>query len=388
MGQEIFYIGNFGFPDRNASGKRVLGNCLLLKALGFTPICIGNGAAGTIEAEGILCHNLRISNTQRVLGKGLQQVIDLIMPYSESLKCVIFYGALFTQKENLALIRWCQKREIPVYYDQVDWFELNWHNPLRAMVRATNHYLMNHRVIPLCDGVICISRYLEEHHRKIGKKTVVIPPLSAVSGCGKTDTAKNADKIRFVYAGTTSDVERPVEQWKDRLDIMFSALASASQLPDTRPFQMDVYGMEQEQYIRMFPKELHEKGEAVLKILGDRVVFHGLVPNAEAMEGIRNAHFTVLIRDKKRSTMAGFPTKVSESLSCGTPVICSDTSDLRKYIQNGVNGYIFENEELESIYEAVLKFSDEQLLTMKRNCQTTPFYCMNFSEEMKRFLEK
>ena len=43
--------------------------------------------------------------------------------------------------------------------------------------------------------------------------------------------------------------------------------------------------------------------------------------------------------------MAGFPTKVSESISLGIPVITNNTSDLKKYICNGVNGYMIENEE-------------------------------------------
>ncbi len=386
MGKIVAYVGNFGFPDQNASGKRVLGNCLLLRELGYTPICIGSGKNGKTESWGIVCHNIGISNMERVLGNGAAQITDLLKSYLNDLAAVILYGAIFTQKENCAIVRWCRKNGIAVYYDQVDWFELNWHNPLRALIRWNNHRLLNGRVIPKCDGVICISSYLANYHSKNGKKTVVIPPLAAT--CSTVpEKMTQSDCVRFVYAGTSTDVARPLKQWKDRIDLMFAALADAMQAEGTRPFRFDIFGLTREQYIRMFPEDLRQGGEAVLEQLGDRVIFHGLVPNAQAMAGVADADFTVLIRDQKRSTMSGFPTKVSESISCGTPVLCSDTSDLRQYIQNGFNGYICENSELESVYEAILKSTDTQLLQMKRNCSDSPFYCMNFKQEMQRFLE-
>ncbi len=386
MGKTVAYVGNFGFPDKNASGKRVLGNCLLLKELGYTPVCIGSGATGTTEYQGIACHNIRISNMERVLGNGATLITDLLKSHLNELTAVILYGALFTQKENCAIVCWCRKNRIAVYYDQVDWFELNWHNPLRALIRWNNHRLLNSRVIPKCDGVICISSFLSDYHSKNGKKTVVIPPLAAVCGAS-LEVMTESDCVRFVYAGTSTDVARPLEQWKDRIDLMLATLAKAMQAEGTRPFRFDIFGLTREQYIRMFPEDLRQGGKAVLEQLGQRIVFHGLVSNAEAMAGVTEANFTVLIRDKKRSTMSGFPTKVSESISCGTPVLCSDTSDLRQYIQNGVNGYICENDELESIYETILESTDAQLQQMKRNCENSPFYYMNFVQEMQHFLE-
>lgn len=386
MGKTVVYVGNFGFPDKNASGKRVLGNCLLLRELGYTPACIGSGKTGKTESQGIVCHNIGISNMERVLGNGAAQITDLLKSNLHDLSAVILYGAIFTQKENCAIIRWCRRNGIKVYYDQVDWFELNWHNPLRALIRRSNHRLLNNHVIPECDGVICISSFLSDYLNKKGKKTVVIPPLAAMCSTAP-EMLTESDCIRFVYAGTSTDVARPLEQWKDRIDLMFAVLAKAMQAEGTRPFRFDIFGLTREQYIRMFPEDLRQGGEAVLEQLGERIVFHGLVSNAEAMVGVAQANFTVLIRDKKRSTMSGFPTKVSESISCGTPVLCTDTSDLRQYIHNGFNGYICENDELESVYEVILKSTDVQLLQMKRNCADNPFYYMYFKQEMQRFLE-
>ena len=387
MKKTIVYMGNFGFPDRNASGKRVLGNCLMFQSLGYRAVCIGPGDGSTLACEGVCCHTIAVGNTDRVLGNKWQEALNILERECENgnLYAVVLYGALFTQRENVSVVKWCKRNGVSVFYDHVDWFELNWHNPIRAVVRATNYLLQDKLVIPRCDGVICISNYLAEHHKNYGRRTVIIPPLSMekLTACKKRPEDA---PIRFVYAGTTTDVARPVAQWKDRLDIMFGALVDAVE-PDGRSFVFDIYGLTGEQYIRMFPDDLRDAGRKVLAQLGDRVVFHGMTPNAQVMQAVSEADFTVLIRDRKRSTMAGFPTKVSESISCGTPVICTDTSDLRDYIRNGHNGFVCEIDELAEVYRAVLKMPDEELTAMKQACLENSFYYLNYTAGMCNFLE-
>ena len=41
MKKAILYVGNFVFPDGNASGKRVLGNACILRDLGYKVFCLG-----------------------------------------------------------------------------------------------------------------------------------------------------------------------------------------------------------------------------------------------------------------------------------------------------------------------------------------------------------
>jgi glycosyltransferase involved in cell wall biosynthesis len=283
-------------------------------------------------------------------------------------------------------VSWCKKHRIAVFYDHVDWFEPNWHNPFRALVRIINYRILNKKVIPNCDGVICISDYLAEYHRKYHRKTVVVPPLSIETASNCTMVPKNA--IQFIYAGTTSDVARPTSQWKDRLDIMFEGLANAQNAPGKRSFIVDVYGMSEEQYIMMFPEKERPHGRNVLVSLKDKVRFHGLVDNKETMKATRRANFSLLIRDVKRSTMVGLPTKVSESISCGTPVICTDTSDLTTYIKNGDNGFICSHESYVDTLKQVLSMTDEQLAAMKMNCSYNPFFFMNYKDRLISFLSE
>jgi glycosyltransferase involved in cell wall biosynthesis len=63
------------------------------------------------------------------------------------------------------------------------------------------------------------------------------------------------------------------------------------------------------------------------------------------LDNLKKSDFTVLLRSETaRNTKAGFPTKVIESISTGTPVIMNYTSDLVSFFHDGkeciqVKGY-------------------------------------------------
>lgn len=382
--RKIAYIGNFGFPDKNASGKRVLGNCKILQKLGYRVICIGPGKERAWEYDGIKLFSVDNGNgIQRVLRNKVSDVESIIS--KENIGTIFLYGALFTQKENLQLIKWCRKQNITVYYDQVDWLDLNWHNPLRGLIRARNYNLLNNKVIPLCDGVVCISSYLSNIHSRNGKKTVIIPPLAVEKSEGLFERYGARDAIHFVYAGTTSDVNRPTSQWKDRIDIMFEKLRDCMIDDSLHPFMLDIYGMTEDQYIGMFPVAEKNAGQKIIAELAERVAFHGSVPNSVVMEEIKRADFTILIRDKKRATMSGFPTKVSESITCGTPVLCNDTSDIRQYIEEGKTGFVMDN--VSAMFKKALTLDADAIAAMKKACCNNPFYFEKYTDKLKSFME-
>lgn len=379
----IAYVGNFGFPDKNAAGKRVLGNCKLLQSLGYRTICIGPGAKQPCECNGIMLYSIPTGNPIRRVLKSKIKDVEAILK-QEKVDIVILYGALFTQKANFRLLSWCKRKALRVFYDQVDWLDINWHNPFRGLIRTWNYYLLNKKVIPACDGVICISSYLADYYSRITKKTIVIPPLSIEKIDCLPEEYHASNTIRFVYAGTTSDVNRPTSQWKDRIDIMFEKLLECTKNPSLRPFTIDIYGMTEEQYIGMFPKQEKISGRRVLEELGSRVSFHGTLSNEEVLQKIRLADFTILIRDKKRATMAGFPTKVSESISCGTPVLCNDTSDIRMYITQGTTGFL--SDDILGVLSIVLRLSNSGIIKMKAACLDSPFHYEKYKDLLGRFL--
>lgn len=62
----------------------------------------------------------------------------------------------------------------------------------------------------------------------------------------------------------------------------------------------------------------------------------------------------MLIRDENlRYAKAGFPTKIVESLACGTPPLCNYSSDLELYLKDRQNSIIANGHTAKDVCEAV-----------------------------------
>lgn len=392
MQKTIIIIGNFILPKGNASGKRVYGNALLFNDLGYDVLCIGK------NSNEIICNMGRIKSVpvkvrdgiNRVFNNGAKDIIrELDRIHNErNVSAIVLYGALLTQRENILFIKWASRNMIPSIYDHVDWFEFNLKHPIRSFIRLYNECLAKRRVWPKCSGIICISKYLAAYHKGKGYNTVVIPPLADDWNEPEINKSDNQTEIKFVYAGTTADKHVQSSKWKDRLDIMFKAFADLTDRGYSN-FTIDIFGMTKGRYLNMYPNKTKHKGEKDLEKIGQRVRFHGLIDNDLVEKAIFDSDFSILIRDNKKSNMAGFPTKVSESISCGTPVVCTFSSDLENYIVNGKNGYIDKLENTEIMIEKILRMNHSELKIMKEYCcYDKPFNYHKFVPQMRNFLEK
>lgn len=81
---------------------------------------------------------------------------------------------------------------------------------------------------------------------------------------------------------------------------------------------------------------------------------HGLVSQKEALDIVSQAHYVPLLRPNRRSSNAGFPTKVVEGFAVGTPVITNATSDLQKHVLHGVTGWLVSDPSSDGFAEALL----------------------------------
>jgi glycosyltransferase involved in cell wall biosynthesis len=77
-----------------------------------------------------------------------------------------------------------------------------------------------------------------------------------------------------------------------------------------------------------------------------------------------------------------FPSKLDESLglvglesmACGTPVIGSAIGGIAEYVEDSMNGYLFEPDNVEALVEKILKFNslrDEEKIKMNQNALET-----------------
>ena len=127
--------------------------------------------------------------------------------------------------------------------------------------------------------------------------------------------------------------------------------------------------------------------------MSSNIIFLGRIDQEKIPALYGEADFMVLLREDNRKSEAGFPTKFTESMMSGTPVICNLTSDLGEYLIDGYNGFVVENDSLESCLEVlkakVLNLSLEKIKKMKYNARETGIRKLdyrNYTEKLNYFI--
>ena len=386
---KILYIGNFSFPDGNASGKRVYANGKTLRELGYEVLFLGMDSEidNTVSLketknsyDGFEFYNISYpkSNTEWLnFFKTFKKIIKFFNEekISEELNSIIFYGSLRLSILNYLILKWAQKRKIKTIVDCVDWLSVKTDNKLFDFVKWTDttyHKVFFNKKV---DAIICISEYLQNYYKRFVRKTIIIPPLSPFRD--EKLKNKNGEKIKIIYAGLPfrkgKKIKNP-EILKDRIDLIIDLLLKLKN--KEIDFEFNIYGFNKDEYLEVLPQQAEK-----IKELESFIYFHGHQSNNFVVEELKKSDFTILLRDVKRDTMAGFPTKISESISYGVPVIINNTSDLKKYIINGVNGYMVESEEdLENLANDILNRKD------KLKVDSNLFYYKNqvYLDELKK----
>lgn len=390
MKTTIFYIGNFDLPDSNAAGKRVYGNALILEKLGYEVVVIGKHKEASSPIMPIqYSSNIKFYSFPNVsLLKTNEYMKFLVSIISSEGKpaIIIRYGspglAAFDKKVNF----YCKKENIKVVADVVDWLPSAASSHIFNIIKSIDTFLEKAVFNKKSDGIIAISSYLDSYYKKAGCKTVIIPPV--VHQYIENTTVNRV--LRLIYAGVPFRIGRPVKnpsEVKDRLDLAVMAVIETAKRGAN--VVLEVYGITKEQYITAYPSH-----QSLLNCSegSKAVIFLGRKDMKEVQERVNQADFSILLRDRNRATMAGFPTKIVESLSCGTPVITTDTSDIGKYVLQGVNGYIVEISTGSILIDQLVEIfntGSENIITMKENCyRQQSFMISNFIDIMGRFISE
>lgn len=398
----ILYVGNFSFPLGNAAGKRVYANGKILRELGYEVIYIGMSQevnqkislkATECNYDGFKYYNFQYPkrNLSWLNYKSTFDNLIKLIKEENMIACldlVIYYGSPSLSFFNTKLIRFCRKNKIKVITDCVDWLTVKTNNQLFNLIKWCDNTYQKTYANKKVDGVITISQYLERYYNGVGCKTVIIPPLSPIKYKNAEVTFRKHHRKVITYAGQPFRKGQKINDLsilKDRIDKTIMLLFEAKQ--KECEFIFNIYGLTKDEFLYAIPS--HRK---YLDCLGDSVCFHGYTPNEKVIENIMDSDFTILIRDVNRDTMAGFPTKVSESISCGTPVITTKTSDLSNYIVEGVHGYFIDNEDINKATLEIIRIfnlTSTEVIRMKEECiQSGMFYYKSYTNKLKGFLDE
>ena len=187
-----------------------------------------------------------------------------------------------------------------------------------------------------------VEWYSKEHFQKLANKTIRIPVIMDIKKIDFRIKVKPNDKIVFSYAGGPGK--------KDFLREIINgfALLNSNEL---KKIEINIIGVNKQQLIN-----LCEVDEKAIDVLGTCLKIHGRVERSKAVDYIKNSDYSLLIRDENlRYAKAGFPTKIVESLACGTPPLCNYSSDLELYLEDKKNSIIANGHTSRDVYEAVKK---------------------------------
>lgn len=390
----IIYIGAFRFPNGDAAAQRVLNNAKIFKELGYTVEFISWGG-GTREEDQFddgfyyyqgfkytITHEIDVKFKNpfkrffRFLFGG-KRTLKILNEKLNEINIIIIYNSapFFTLK----LLSLCKKNNIKLISDTDEWFDPNEFPggkfALPAWINELNMCIVQKKV----KNKVLISNFLANFYSKSNR--ITIPPLID-SNDPKWINFENKlepfNGIRLIYAGNPG-------KNKDLLDTIINAVIES--LNEGLILQFVVLGVYQNdiQHYSCFKKILN---------FPQNIIFLGKIPQTDVPSYYNQCDFSILIREKTRKNMAGFPTKVVESMMSGCPVIFNDTSDILLYTKDGFNCILVKDstlDELKKSLHRVCSFSKSDLNFMKVNSKKTAldkFDFKNYVSEISNFVAR
>jgi len=384
----ILYTGLFEFPVGNACSRRVLGIAQTLACLG-EKVVVGVGLNddpvlrrsdassalnGSILQVGLGEYNRRWGHPRKLLESLFlngERTLAWLDSQPSQPKAIILYGS--PAPYLFRLLDWCRKHRVPLVCDLVEWYS----GGQLAGGRLGPYFWSNEfalrRLVPRTAGTIGISKLLCNHFRTANHPVVRIPPTLDTGQISYSLERSSRNQINLVYAGVPGK--------KDLIGNVLEALGRIDR--EGKRFRLRILGVD-EAYLQ---SEYPEYPAAAVEVMGRRT-------QVEVLQFVQQADFSVLLRPQMKYANAGFPTKVVESLACGTPVICNHTSDLQDYVHHRVEGIICASHSAEAMIQALKEVEslDKDTITLMRRSARRraeqSFHFFDYAPDLRDFLDQ
>lgn len=182
--------------------------------------------------------------------------------------------------------------------------------------------------IRLCSYIFCISDYLLDFYKNKGaniKKLFKVP--STVDVRRFTQSYPNPVNYKYIcYCGSLT-------KQKDGVDILITSFANiAKRFPDINLLLIGKADTHDEQIYFMNLASDYK--------IEDRVLFTGKLPRKEIPAYLCNAEILTLARPRSMVADAGFPSKLTEYLATGQPVVVTKVGEIPAFLTDGVNAFL------------------------------------------------
>lgn len=314
MNRLILYVGGFQLPESNAAAQRVVGIAKGLRDIGYDVIFLNSlkntDISGVAEKEyfGFKCYEYgREKNVDYLISA--KTTLDFAERLHPDAIIAYNYPAIALNRIH----KYCKANRIKLYADVTEWYNATGKNLIACLIKGIDTTYRMRVVHKKLDGIIAISRYLYDYYKDY-TNTVLIPPTVDVTDAKwQAADKKHQEYVSFVYAGV------PYAS-KERLDLIVSAVDEVSKKVAVR---LNIVGITKEQFESLYTWK---------DPLPESVVFWGRVEHQKALEIVEESDWSIILRENSRLVKAGFPTKLVESISCGTPVIANRFSNVFDYL--------------------------------------------------------
>lgn len=344
----VAYVGPIDFPSSSAPAQRMLGIIQALNAAGDR-VSVGSGGYGEYSPTAVSSRMLEVTGLRELPDPGwpkLRRIVrglswgtatrNWIRKMDPAPDVILVYGTAFGYLARL--IPLAHRLGIPLVLDVTEWYEASHLPGGRWGPFAMANSLSMRWLAPKADGVIPISRFLEDYFCRKGVPTLRVPPLFDFEDRPEASLNQD-DPLTLCYVGSPGLKDR---QTISNLVLLPSALGSTRD-----QLRIHIVGVEKSAAAALLGDE------ARAAIGHESLVFHGRLASSSAREIIANSHFSVLQRGSQQYAQAGFPSKVPESLLLGTPVMSNLTSNLADVLVDGRNSSILPDASLESLVSKV-----------------------------------
>ena len=385
----ILFVVAGALPDQSANATRIINLAKLFRCCGVEPILLGTsyGKKCTLKGEYDDIKYLHVDasdyltlpkiNRHKYLEKCLLESINELWNHYHFDKLLIS-GFAF---HNLSfLLEFSKKKHIATIYNAVEWFQND--NESFDGLSGKIKYLYNRYGLIIqhakLKNIIGISSLLTNYYRNKHCNVIRVPTIVDKDKYHFVSQNHN-DKLVIAYAGSPAR--------KDYISNAIDALLLLS-TKERQRIELHLYGATVKQLLTLGVKQ------SIIEDLSGTLFIHGRIPHATVQSKISAADFTVLLRPNLRYANAGFPTKVGESMMCGTPVIANHTSDLNLYIRDGETGIVVSNESAEACAEGfrkalIMSMEDKKKMRVNARIEAEKnFYYMSYQEEMQKFIKE
>jgi len=193
--------------------------------------------------------------------------------------------------------------------------------------------------IKFCDGIFCISNFLINFYKSRGfdqRKLFLIP--STVDTGRFNDHFDSPFSFKYIlYCGSLTVI-------KDGVDILIESYSKiAGKYAD---INLVLVGEADSEKDEIFFRDLVTKCG-----MNQRVFFTGKLPRKTIPAYLTNAEILTLARPRSIVADAGFPSKVTEYLATGKPVVVTKVGDIPLYLKDNENAFLSEPDSVDAFAE-------------------------------------